>query len=122
MGRADSTMQEERFALHQLTGRVATRHRELAPRAGTGPSWPSAGHRGGDRETRIAVAAALVVTGAGLVYLLSLAVNVVAGFPMPPVVATRVLASVSVLASAPAFLILVFCLRRSDRKHVGNRS
>src|SRR5690348_8590284 len=65
---------------------------------------------------RPAAMAGLAVTGAGLVYLLSLLANIAAGFPMPPVWATRFLASLSVLVGAPAFLLLVYCVSRRPRR------
>ncbi|HSP08476.1 MAG TPA: hypothetical protein VLU92_02625 [Candidatus Dormibacteraeota bacterium] len=74
------------------------------------------------RNPRLAVTASLVIVGAQLTYLLSLALNVAAGFPMPPVAATRTIASLSVIASAPAFLLLAWCLRGTRRNAIGDLS
>ena len=55
--------------------------------------------------------ASVVIVAAGIGYLLSLLLNIPAGFPMPPHAATRVVASISVLASAPALAVFAYSMR-----------
>jgi hypothetical protein len=75
--------------------------------SGTSPFSGSPRREG---AARLAMRASLVVAGAGLLYLVGLALNIPAGFPMPPTSATRIAASLSVLASASAFVVVVGCL------------
>ncbi len=60
---------------------------------------------------RLAVLASAVIVVAGFGYLLSLLLNVPAGFPMPPTTATRVMASLSVFGSAPALAAFAYAMR-----------
>src|SRR5690348_8478674 len=57
------------------------------------------------------------------VYVVALLLNGMAGMPMPPIVATRVIASLSVLAGAPALVwfVVVIARRRSSRHPVAAR-
>lgn len=60
---------------------------------------------------RLAVLACVVIVVAGFGYLLSLLLNIPAGFPMPPTTATRVMASLSVFGSAPALAAFAYAMR-----------
>lgn len=62
---------------------------------------------------RLAVLASAVIVAAGVAYLVSLLLNIPAGFPMPPTAATRVMASMSVFASAPALAMLAYSQKRA---------
>lgn len=78
-------------------------------------------HPGSLRRARaiwLSMRASAVIASAGFVYLVGLALNIPGGFPMPPNPATRVVASLSVLASATAFVVLVGCLG-SPRRTTG---
>jgi len=69
----------------------------------------------GDRADplRLAMLASAIVAVAGAAYIVSLLLNIPAGFPMPPATATRMLASLSVLASAPALALFAYSLKRA---------
>jgi hypothetical protein len=67
--------------------------------------------------------AAYAFLAATAVYVAALVLNGVAGMPMPPIVATRVLASLSVFAGAPALVwfVVLIARRRSSRHRVAAR-
>src|SRR4051812_24129837 len=68
-------------------------------------------HRAG--SMRLAVLACVLIVVAGVAYLVSLLLNIPGGFPMPPSAPTRVLASLSVLVSAPALGLLAYSMKRA---------
>ncbi len=65
------------------------------------------------------VASAIVLV-AGVAYLGSLLLNIPAGFPMPPSSATRVVASLSVFASAPALALFASAVRHARPSRAAN--
>jgi len=62
------------------------------------------------RAMRLAVLASVVIVVAGFGYLISLLLNIPSGFPMPPTTATRVIASLSVLGSAPGLVAFAYAM------------
>lgn len=75
-----------------------------------------------ERTDRIglAVLASAIVVVAGAAYLVSLLLNIPAGFPMPPTPATRLIASLSVFASAPALTLFAYSLKRARPSRATN--
>jgi hypothetical protein len=69
------------------------------------------GSLGRTHAPRLLMRALLVIAGGGFVYLVGLALNIPGGFPMPPTSTTRIVASLSVLATASAFVVVVGELR-----------
>jgi hypothetical protein len=69
----------------------------------------------GDRTDwmRLAALASAIVVVAGAAYVVSLVLNIPAGFPMPPSAITRLIASLSVFASAPALAVFAYSLKRA---------
>jgi hypothetical protein len=69
----------------------------------------------GDRvkPMRLAMMTSGLIAAAGVGYLVSLLLNVPAGFPMPPAAATRVMASLSVLVSAPSLAVFAYSMNRA---------
>jgi hypothetical protein len=67
------------------------------------------------RGTHAASVASAVIVVAGVAYLASLLLNIPLGFPMPPAAPTRLMASLSVFASAPALAVFAWSLRRVHR-------
>lgn len=63
------------------------------------------------RAIRVATVASAAVVAGGAAYLLSLLLNIPGGFPMPPSAATRVVASLSVFASAPALAVFAWAMK-----------
>ncbi|HZQ49153.1 MAG TPA: hypothetical protein VFB69_02485 [Candidatus Dormibacteraeota bacterium] len=63
---------------------------------------------------RVAKLASGVIVAAGIVYVLALLFNIPGGFAMPPTAATRLVASLSVFASAPALTVFAYAVRQAQ--------
>jgi hypothetical protein len=68
----------------------------------------------------LAVMASAVIVVAGAAYVVALLLNIPSGFPMPPAAATRVIASLSVFASAPALAVFAYALKRARPSRATN--